>query len=98
MSISVIGIAVAAHQGWSANLFTTVSDMFPRAAVGSVVGIGATLGSIAGVVFSLATGWILHVTHSYSTLFALSASAYLLALAAMQWLAPGFRPVFMTEP
>ena len=98
MSISVIGIAVAAHQGWSANLFTTVSDMFPRAAVGSVVGIGATLGSIAGVLFSLATGWILHLTHSYSALFAVSASAYLLALAAMQWLAPGFRPVFMTEP
>lgn len=92
-SIAVIGLAVAAHQGWSANLFTTVSDMFPRAAVGSVVGIGATLGSLGGLLFSLGTGWILHLTHSYSLLFALSASAYLLALAAMQWLAPGFKPV-----
>lgn len=93
-SIFIISLAVAAHQGWSANLFTTVSDMFPRAAVGSVVGIGATLGSISGVVFSLGTGWILHLTGSYSILFALSGSAYLLALATMLWLAPGFKPAF----
>ena len=98
VSIAVIGIAVAAHQGWSANLFTTVSDMFPRAAVGSVVGIGATLGSLGGALFSLAVGWILHVTHSYSLLFAVSASAYLLALLAMQWLAPGFKPALVDEP
>ena len=96
-AVSLISLAVAAHQGWSANLFTTVSDMFPRAAVGSVVGIGATLGSIGGVLFSLGTGWILHFTHSYSILFALSASAYLLALAAMLWLAPGFKPALVTE-
>jgi MFS transporter, ACS family, hexuronate transporter len=91
-AVILISLAAAAHQGWSANLFTSVSDMFPRAAVGSVVGIGATLGSIGGVLFSLGTGWILHFTHSYSILFALSASAYLLALATMLWLAPGFKP------
>lgn len=96
-SIALISVAVAAHQGWSANLFTTVSDMFPRAAVGSVVGIGATVGSIGGVLFSLGTGWILHVTHSYSILFALSASAYLLALAAMHSLAPGLKPVSLSR-
>jgi len=91
LSIALISLAVAAHQGWSANLFTTVSDMFPRAAVGSVVGIGATMGSIGGTLFSLCAGWILHVTHSYSLLFSISASAYLVALAATQWLAPGFK-------
>jgi MFS transporter, ACS family, hexuronate transporter len=91
-AVVLVSLAAAAHQGWSANLFTAVSDMFPRAAVGSVVGIGATLGSIGGVLFSLGTGWILHFTHSYSILFALSSSAYLLALAAMRWLAPGFKP------
>jgi MFS transporter, ACS family, hexuronate transporter len=96
-SIILISIAVAAHQGWSANLYTTVSDMFPRAAVGSVVGIGATLGCVSGVLFSLGAGWILHITHSYSLLFALSSSAYLLALATMQWLAPGFKPVSVAE-
>ena len=97
VSVALISLAVAAHQGWSANLFTTVSDMFPRVAVGSVVGIGATFGSIGGVLFSLGTGWILHFTHSYSILFALSASAYLLALAAMQWLAPGFKTASLTR-
>ncbi|MGB7267392.1 MAG: MFS transporter [Terracidiphilus sp.] len=98
VSIGLISVAVAAHQGWSANLFTTVSDMFPRAAVGSVVGIGATMGSLGGVLFSLGTGWVLHVTHSYSPLFVISALAYLLALGVMQWLAPGFRAKTITLP
>lgn len=97
VSIALISLAVAAHQGWSANLFTTVSDMFPRAAVGSVVGIGATLGSIGGVLFSLGTGWILHLTHNYSPLFVIAAGAYLLALGVMQWLAPGFRSASVAE-
>lgn len=91
-AIAIISVAVAAHQGWSANLFTTASDMFPRAAVGTVVGIGATMGSIGGVLFSLGTGWILNLTHTYTILFALSASAYLLALAVMQLIVPGFKP------
>lgn len=90
-AIVLIGIAAAAHQGWSANLFTTASDMFPRSAVGSVVGIGGTLGSIGGVLFSLSTGWILKITHSYALLFVIASSAYLIGFGIMQLLAPGLR-------
>ena len=88
----IISLAVAAHQGWSANLLTIVSDMFPRADVGTVVGIGGTAGSIGGVLFSLGTGLILSHTHNYTILFILSASAYLVSLAAMHVLAPGMKP------
>jgi MFS transporter, ACS family, hexuronate transporter len=91
LSIGLISLAVAAHQGWSANLFTTASDMFPRSAVGSVVGIGATIGSLGGVLFSLGAGWILHVTHTYKTLFIMSAAAYLIGLGLMHLIAPGMK-------
>jgi ACS family hexuronate transporter-like MFS transporter len=97
-AIALISLAVAAHQGWSANLFTTASDMFPRAAVGSVVGIGGTVGSIGGVLFSLGTGWILEVTHSYTALFMMSAAAYLLALGLMQLIVPGLKRVEFDIP
>jgi ACS family hexuronate transporter-like MFS transporter len=97
-AIELIGLAAAAHQGWSANLFTTASDMFPSAAVGTVVGIGGTAGSVGGVLFSLGTGWILQVTHSYASLFAISASAYLLALGLMQWTAPGLKRAVLHSP
>ncbi len=96
-AIALISLAVAAHQGWSANLFTTASDMFPRSAVGSVVGIGATIGSIGGVLFSLGAGWILNLTHDYSILFLISASAYLVGLGLMQWIAPGFKPAVISS-
>jgi MFS transporter, ACS family, hexuronate transporter len=92
-AVMLLSLAVAAHQGWSANLFTTPSDMFPNAAVGSVTGIGGTGGSLGGVIFSMSAGWILHLTNSYSILFAISASAYLLALVCIQFLAPGLRKV-----
>lgn len=88
-AIGVLGIAAAAHQGWSANLFTTASDMFPREAVGVVTGIGGMAGSVGGVLFSLAVGYILQLTHSYALLFAISASAYLVALGVIRLLAPG---------
>jgi ACS family hexuronate transporter-like MFS transporter len=88
-AVALLSLAIAAHQGWSANLFTTPSDMFPQAAVGSVTGIGGTGGSLGGVIFSMAVGWVLHLTHSYSLIFAISASAYLVALASICVLAPG---------
>jgi MFS transporter, ACS family, hexuronate transporter len=97
LAIGIISLAAAAHQGWSANLFTTASDMFPRSAVGSVVGIGATIGSIGGVLFSLGTGWILNLTHNYTIPFILSASAYLLALGLMQLIVPGLKSAVLTR-
>lgn len=86
--VGLVGLATAAHQGWSANLFTTVSDMFPRSAVGSVVGIGGTAGALASVGLQIATGYIVQLTHSYLPLFLIAGSAYLVALAIIQTLSP----------
>ena len=86
--IAVLSLATAAHQGWSANLYTTVSDMFPREAVGAVVGIGGMAGSVGGVLFSLGVGYLLALTHSYTLLFGISASAYLVAFFVFRLLAP----------
>ena len=90
-AVALLSLAAAAHQGWSANIFTTVSDMFPRSAVGSVTGIGAMAGSVGGVLLATSTGYILQVTHSYYTLFGIAASAYLIAFFFLITLAPGLR-------
>jgi len=96
--IAVLSLAAAAHQGWSANLFTTASDMFPRTAVGSVTGIGGMAGSAGGSLFAVFIGYVLQLTHSnYAILFAIAASAYLLALAVMVLLAPGLKRVNFAE-
>ncbi|HZD47605.1 MAG TPA: MFS transporter [Silvibacterium sp.] len=92
-AIALLGVAAGAHQGWSANLFTTVSDMFPRSAVGAVVGIGGMAGSAGGALLAFFTGHILQRTHSYAILFILASSVYLLALLIMRLLAPGLRKV-----
>jgi ACS family hexuronate transporter-like MFS transporter len=90
--VGIVGLALASHQGWSANLFTTASDLFPRSAVGSVVGIGGTLGAVASVMLQVATGYIVELTHTYLPLFILGGCAYLLALGIFQWLSPKLEP------
>jgi ACS family hexuronate transporter-like MFS transporter len=92
-AIALISIAAGAHQGWSANLFTTSSDMFPRSAVGAVVGIGGMAGAVGGAVFSFFAGHILQLTHSYASLFGVAASAYLLAWVILCVVAPGLKKV-----
>jgi len=92
-AIALISLAAGAHQGWSANLFTTSSDMFPRSAVGSVVGIGGMAGSVGSALFAFFAGHILQLTHSYASLFGIAASAYLLALVVLYVLAPGLKKV-----
>ena len=87
-AVALIGLAAAAHQGWSANLFTLTSDMYPRRAVGSVVGIGGMAGAIGGMVISLVVGEILQRTGSYVLVFFIAGSAYLIALAVIHLLAP----------
>lgn len=87
-AVLIIGLATAAHQAFSANLYTIPSDMFPRGAVGSVVGIGGTVGALGGMGMALFTGYILDSTGSYEILFAICASAYLLALAVVHLLSP----------
>ena len=88
MATFLIGLAASAHQGWAANLFTLVSDLFPKQAVASVVGLGGMFGSIAAVAFSQSAGLILQSTGSYWSLFIMAGSAYLLALGIMQLLIP----------
>jgi ACS family hexuronate transporter-like MFS transporter len=90
-AIAILGVAAGAHQGWSANIFTTASDMFPRSAVGAVVGIGGMAGSVGGALLATFTGHVLQRTHSYSLLFIMASSVYLIALLLMNLLAPKFR-------
>jgi MFS transporter, ACS family, hexuronate transporter len=92
-AIALIGVAAGAHQGWSANLFTTSSDMFPRRAVGAVVGIGGMAGSLGSALFAFFAGHTLQLTHSYAILFGIASSAYLLALIVLYLLAPGLKKV-----
>ena len=88
-AVAVIGLATAAHQAFSANLYTLPSDIFPRGAVGSVVGIGGTLGAVGGMGMALFTGYILDATNNnYSILFAIAGSAYFVALLCVHLLSP----------
>lgn len=90
----IIGFAAAAHQGWSCNLFTTTSDMFPRNAVGSVVGIGGMAGALGGATMAVGTGYILQSTgQNYSIVFGIAGTLYLIALALIHLLAPRLEPV-----
>ena len=88
VAVGLVSIAAAAHQGWSANIFTLTSDMFPRRAVGSVVGIGGMAGAVGGMVISLVVGEILQRTGSYVPVFLIAGFAYLTALLVIHLLAP----------
>jgi ACS family hexuronate transporter-like MFS transporter len=85
---ALVGLATAAHQGWSANLFTLASDMFPKHAVASVVGIGGFGGAIGGMIIATFTGVVLQYTGSYVPMFALAGGAYLAAIATIHLLVP----------
>lgn len=87
-AVALISLAAAAHQGWSANIFTTASDMFPKRAVGSVVGFGGMAGSVGGIFVATGTGYVLELTRSYVPIFIIAGVAYLLALAIIHMLAP----------
>lgn len=98
-AVLLIGLAAAAHQAWSANLFTTVSDMFPKKAVASVIGIGGLAGAAGGFIFPILTGRLIDryqavgdPTTAYAILFGICASAYLIAFALNHVLAPKFEP------
>ena len=96
-AVALISLATAAHQGWSANIFTFSSDMFPRRAVGTVVGFGGMAGAIGGMLIAKVTGYVLQWTGSYLTVFIIAASAYLVALGIIQLLVPRIRMVQLTE-
>lgn len=96
-AVALVSLAAAAHQGWSANLFTLVSDVFPRRAVGSVVGIGGTAGAVGGMLIATATGYLLQWTGSYVAPFALAGSTYLVALGLIHLLVPRIEPLRFEE-
>jgi len=89
VAVLIVGVAAASHQWWSANIFTLPSDMFPRFAVGSVVGIGGFFGSLGGILFQRGTGWVLqHNGSNYTPIFLVCGLAYVTALLVIHLLAP----------
>ncbi|HEX2860537.1 MAG TPA: MFS transporter [Lacunisphaera sp.] len=97
VAVWLVGIAAAAHQGFSANIFTTTSDMFPRHAVGSVVGIGGFAGAMGGFLMNLGAGWLKQHTGSYSVMFIIAGAAYMVALLVIHVLVPKLEPAKLTE-
>lgn len=99
-AVIAIGIGASAHQAWSANLFTTVSDMFPKKAVGSVVGLGGFAGGMGGVLVTMGAGYIFDfwsaqgsLTTGYTIMFIVCATAYLIAWTIMKLLVPKFKEI-----
>lgn len=95
MAVALISLAAASHQAWSATIFTTASDIFPKSSISTVVGIGGMAGSVGGILFPLLVGWLLdyyksagHISTGYTILFLISGSAYGVAWMAMHWLTP----------
>jgi len=88
LAVLIIGTAAAAHQAFSANIYTLPSDLFPRSAVGSVIGIGGTVGALGGFIFSLYIGQILDRVGTYTLIFVVAGCAYFVALAAVHFLSP----------
>lgn len=102
--VGVIGLAGAAHQAWSANLFTTVSDMFPKSAVATMTGLGGLAGSAGGFLFPILTGKLLdsfekahNATGGYAILFGICGFAYLVAFALHHVLAPKFEQIDLPD-
>lgn len=94
LAVALIGLAAAAHQGWSANLFTLPSDTFPRSAVGSVVGLGGLGGAMGGMLVAPAIGhWLDFSNHAYGPLFFIAGTMYLAALAVIHLLVPKLEQV-----
>ena len=97
-AVLIVAVAAAAHQAWSANVYTLASDMFPKSTVGSVVGIGAFAGAMGGVVFQRVTGRVLEANGSdYTPIFIVCGLAYVTAWTIIQLLAPRLEPVQLTE-
>ncbi len=92
VAVLLVGLAAAGHQGWSANIYTIASDMFPRRTIGSVIGIGGMCGAIGGMLIAKVIGYILEWTGSYVPIFIIAGSAYLIAFVIVHLLAPRLEP------
>jgi MFS transporter, ACS family, hexuronate transporter len=93
LAVLIIGVAAAAHQGFSANLFNIPGDVFPRRAVASVVGIGGMFGAIGGMLMAKYTGYVLDKLGTYTPMFIIAASAYLIGLLIVHLLSPRLQPI-----
>lgn len=100
LAVFFVGLAAAAHQGFSCNIFTTVSDMFPKSAIATVVGIGGTAGALGAMALLALTSWIFRAqavqgetTGAFTVLFIIAGVAYLMAMVCLQLLAPRLEPV-----
>jgi MFS transporter, ACS family, aldohexuronate transporter len=91
-AVALVSLATAGHQGWSANMFTFASDLFPRRAVASVVGIGGFGGAVGGMFIAAFTGWVLQASGSYVPMFIVAGSVYLAALFIIHLLVPRMEP------
>jgi ACS family hexuronate transporter-like MFS transporter len=97
LAVVLIGLAAAAHQGWSANLFTLASDLTPKAAVSSVVGLGGMWGAIGGVIFQKFTGQVVEKTHTYFIPFAIAGLAYVSVLLVIHLMLPHLEPMKLEQ-
>jgi ACS family hexuronate transporter-like MFS transporter len=93
LAVAIVGLATAGHQGFSANLYTFPSDVFPKQAVASVVGFGGTAGAVGGMLMSKYAGWVLDSIGSYTPIFVVAGTVYLLALAVIHVLSPRMEAV-----
>ena len=97
-AVAIAGLALSAHQGFSSNLYTLVSDTFPRRTVGSVSGLGGTFGYLGTTLYMTATGWILSLTNNnYLPIFIICGSAYLLAFTIIQLTMPRLAPAAVDD-
>jgi ACS family hexuronate transporter-like MFS transporter len=97
VAVGLVAVAASAHQGWSANIFTLTSDMFPRRAVGSVVGFGGMAGAVGGMFISIVVGEILQRTGSYVPIFFMAGFMYLIAFVIIHLLVPSLAPADLEE-
>lgn len=95
--VFLIGLAAAGHQAFSCNVYTIPSDLFPRSAVGTVLGIGGAAGAVGGMLMSLFVGFILQTTHSYALIFGIAAFTYLVAATLIHLLAPRYKRAEITH-
>ena len=92
VAVLVIGLGTAAHQAFSSNIFTMITDLYPRRAVATIAGMGGAAGAIGGILIAQATGWTLELTGSYLPIVIYAGLAYLIALGAIQLLVPRMEP------
>jgi ACS family hexuronate transporter-like MFS transporter len=91
VAVAAIGLACAAHQGFSANLYALPSDLFPRWAAGSIVGLGGLSGALGGMLMAKFAGTILETVGSYEPIFVVASCAYLVALAVIHLILPRYQ-------